>query len=233
MLFRSKVYDLLPYISSIYTPSNYAALRKDGVSTGYESTTHFMRPRPKYTIEIACDMRLFLAHEHVDGSAGELPVLAYLVLEVAAVGFLYPLREVAEEDECRHLRAFEHGDIFDFHKLALVAWRGICGDVLLHYGVELRCGHGAAAVLVDFERGFEHLVDSLFGERRSEHDGEVGEGCETFPDGFLEALYGFLGLVFHEVPLVHHHHQSLAVALDERENVYVLRLDASDRKSVV
>ena len=55
-----KVYDLLPYISSpIYTPSNYAALRKDGVSTGYESTTHFMRPRPKYTIEISGDMRYF------------------------------------------------------------------------------------------------------------------------------------------------------------------------------
>ena len=48
----------------------------------------------------------------------------------------------------------------------------------------------------------EYYSVTLFCERRSEHDGEVGEGCETFPDGFLEALYGFLGLVFLKIKYI-------------------------------
>ena len=44
---------------------------------------------------------LFFPHENVDGSAFEVPVFTYLVLQVSAVGLLDPLWQVAEEYECR------------------------------------------------------------------------------------------------------------------------------------
>ncbi len=44
---------------------------------------------------------LFFPHEYIDGSAFEVPVFTYLVLQVSAVGLLDPLWQVAEEYECR------------------------------------------------------------------------------------------------------------------------------------
>ena len=40
-------------------------------------------------------------------------------------------------------------------------------------------------------------------------------------------LYGGNRLVLHEVPFVDYYHEALLVFLNERENVYVLRLNAS------
>lgn len=93
-------------------------------------------------------------------------MLADFVLQVATIWLLNPLRQVAEEDERRHVRAFEHGDVFDFDEFAFVAWRRICVDVLAQLCVELRSGHGALTVLVDLHGDFQHLEDALFGERR-------------------------------------------------------------------
>lgn len=58
-------------------------------------------------------------------------MLADFVLEVSAVGLFHPLRQVAEEDECRNLRALEHGDVFDFDEFAFVAWGREGCDVFL------------------------------------------------------------------------------------------------------
>ena len=82
-------------------------------------------------------MCLFFTHEHVDRGAVEVPCISYLVLQIAAVGFLDPLRQIAEEDEGWNRRALEHRDILDFDKFTLVGrWR-ISGDRFEHHGVEL------------------------------------------------------------------------------------------------
>ena len=44
-------------------------------------------------------LSLFLSHKYVDGSAGIVPILAYLILEITFVRIFYPLRQVAEEDK--------------------------------------------------------------------------------------------------------------------------------------
>lgn len=80
---------------------------------------------------------LFLAHEYVDRSTVEIPFLPYLVLKIAAVWLLDPLRQVAEEYECRYRRAFEHGDILDFDELAFVCWGRVGRYDLEHICVEL------------------------------------------------------------------------------------------------
>lgn len=68
---------------------------------------------------------LFFAHEHHHRGTAEIPVPADFVLQIAAVRLLYPLRQVAEEDESRHLGALELSHIFDFHILSLVGRWGI------------------------------------------------------------------------------------------------------------
>lgn len=136
------------------------------------------------------DRRLLFAHVDVDGGAVEIPVLTYLVLEVAAVGFFDPLGQVTKEDECGYRRAFEHCNVLDLDVLAFVGrWRIGCDD-FLHDGVELVGGHLAVAVLVDFDCGLEHLEDALLGEGRGEQDGEVGEGGEALAYGGLIVTNG-------------------------------------------
>ena len=109
-------------------------------------------------------LRLFLAHIDIDGGAVEIPCLAYLVLKITAIGFLDPLGKVAEEYECGYRRTLEHGDVFDFDKLALVGGGRVGTDCLEHDGVELRCGDDALAVLAYVERCLEHLEYTLLGE---------------------------------------------------------------------
>lgn len=137
------------------------------------------------------------------------------------------MRQVAEEDERRHLRAFEHSYVFDFDEFAFVAWRRICGDVVLQHGVELRCGHRALAVGIDGHGFLEHLVDALLGHSGGKDDGEVGKGRESLADGGLVVLDGGCRLVLDEIPLVHYHHDAFLVALYERVDVDVLGLDTS------
>ena len=80
---------------------------------------------------------LLLAEKQVDGCAMQVPVVAYLVLEVALVGVLDPLRQVAEEDEGGHVCALEHGDVLDLDILALdCGWR-VGLDIGLQHVVEL------------------------------------------------------------------------------------------------
>ena len=148
----------------------------------------------------------FIAEVEFDGRTGELPVLANLVFEIAAVGLFDPLGQVAEEDEGGHACILKHGYVLDFDVLTLVGWRRICGDVFLQGAVEGGGGHGLAAVLVDLACGFHHLVDALLGEGGGEDDGEVGEGSESRANRFLEVLDGGLRFVGGDVPLVHHNH---------------------------
>ena len=68
------------------------------------------------------------------------------------------------------------------------------------------------------------LVD---GECRGEYYGEVDERSHALAYGVLEGLDDLLVFVLHEVPLVHHHHERLVVALYELEYVHVLRLYAA------
>ena len=84
-----------------------------------------------------------------------------------------------------------------------------------------------AAVVVDADGRFEHFEDALLCECRTEDDGEVGEGGEAFADGVFEVADGGFGFVLDEVPFVDAHHEAFLVALDEREDAYVLGLDAA------
>ena len=62
---------------------------------------------------------------------------------------------------------------------------------------------------------------------RTEDDGEVGKRRKAVADGCFEVLDGCLALVLHEVPFVDTYHESLAVLLDEREDVAVLAFDTA------
>ena len=62
----------------------------------------------------------FFAHKHVDGGAGEVPVLAYLVLEITLVRLFHPLRQVAEEHKGGGDGILELGYVFDFDKFTLI-----------------------------------------------------------------------------------------------------------------
>ena len=108
----------------------------------------------------------------------EVPLLAYLVLQEAAVRLFAPLWQVAEENECRNDSLLKHGHIFDFDKFTFVARRGCDGDLLQHVCVELRGGYNAPSVLLDLYSGFENFENTLFGERGGEDNREVGERCE-------------------------------------------------------
>ena len=80
---------------------------------------------------------LLLPEEEVDGRAVQVPVLAYLVLEVTLVGILDPLRQVAEEDKRGNMGALEHRYVLDLDVLALNSGRREGLDGFLHDIVEL------------------------------------------------------------------------------------------------
>ena len=67
----------------------------------------------------------------------EIPLIADLIFQEAAIRLLDPLGEIAEEDEGGDDRLLEHGDILDFDELTLIAGRGSYGYLLEHIGVEL------------------------------------------------------------------------------------------------
>ena len=152
----------------------------------------------------------------------QVPVLAYLVLQVALVGILDPLRQVTEEDERGNMGALEHGEVFNFHILALDGGGRERLDGGLQHVVELRGGNSNVAVVVNLLGGLQHLVDALLGERRTKDDGEVGERCKTLTDGCLKVVDSLLSLVLGEVPFLDEHDKALAVLLDDGEDVHVL-----------
>ena len=80
---------------------------------------------------------LFFAEEQIDGCSVQIPVLTNLVLQVALVRILDPLREVAEEDERGYMRSLEHGDVLDLDVLALHCGRRERLNGGLHHVVEL------------------------------------------------------------------------------------------------
>ena len=137
------------------------------------------------------------------------------------------MREVAEKHKRGHACFLEHGHIFDFHHLSLSGRRRICADDFLHGIVELGGGDDAFAVFVHLDGFFEHLKDALLGERRAENDGEIGKWCKARANGLLHVGDGFLRFFVGDIPFIHQHHQSFAVFLNDRENVHVLRFDAT------
>ena len=80
---------------------------------------------------------LFLAEEQVDGRAMHVPVLADFVLQIALVGILDPLRQVAEKDKRGHMGTLEHGDVLDLDVLALDSGGRVGLNGLLQHIVEL------------------------------------------------------------------------------------------------
>lgn len=94
----------------------------------------------------------------------EIPLLANLVLKEATVRILHPLREVAEEYECRDNRILKHSHILDFHEFTLIGGRRSDSYLLKHIGVELRGGDDTATVVIDLDSGLQHFEYTLLGE---------------------------------------------------------------------
>ena len=67
----------------------------------------------------------------------EVPTAPDLVLKETAVGFLDPLRQVAEEYESRYHGVLQHRDIFYLDEFAFIAWGGSQRHLLKHIGIEL------------------------------------------------------------------------------------------------
>ena len=91
---------------------------------------------------------LFLAHEYIYGRTAEVPLLPYLILKIASIGILDPLRKIAEEYKCGNHRLLQHCNILDFDIFSLIGRRRISTYNLLHVDIELRGGDDALAVLV-------------------------------------------------------------------------------------
>lgn len=184
-------------------------------NSGLTPMDYFGRVMVEY---LPADVRgggLFFAHKDGDGCAVEIPVVADLVLQEAAVGVFYPLGQVAEEDKGGDLCAFQLGYVLDFDVFAFVGgWRCL-RNYFEHYLVELRRGHFAAAVLVYVDGGLHHFEDALLGECRAENHGEVGERGKLSVDGLLKHFLSLFRAVLGDVPLVDAHYQALLVALDE------------------
>ena len=157
---------------------------------------------------------LFFAHKHIYRSAGKVPMFAYFVFEISAIWLFNPLRQIAEENECGHLSTFKHGNIFNLHEFAFIAWRWICSDIFLHHGVELRCGYCAFAVCVYFGCSFKNFEYSLFCQCRCKYDGEICKRGETFAYGSFVVLDSSSRFVGNQIPFVHHYHETLFVTLD-------------------
>ena len=98
-------------------------------------------------------MFLLLAHKDINRCAREVPTLANLVLEIATIGFLNPLWEVAEKGKRWHVWSrnydlwvllvgggsggLELGDILDLDELTLVVRWWISTDNLLTSSLSL------------------------------------------------------------------------------------------------
>ena len=119
--------------------------------------------------------------------------------------------------------------VLDLDKLTLVVWWWISADHFEHILVELACLDDALAVLINLDGSLNHLIDALLGGGRCKDDREIDKWGEAVADGGLEAADRLLALVGHQIPLVDAHHETLAVLLDERENVHILCLDATSR----
>ena len=170
---------------------------------------------------------LLLAYVDVNGRAREVPLLAHLVLQEAAVRLLDVLRQVGEEHERGYARVGQLRDILYLDVLALGGWWRICLDERQHLLVETGRRDAGHTVVVHLLGRFEHLQDALLGEGRGEDNGEVDERGEAVPDGVLEGFHHLHGLLLHQIPLVYHHHQPLGVALYQGEDVEVLPLHAA------
>ena len=92
--------------------------------------------------------------------------------------------------------------------------------------VELRRRDAPVAVVVHALHRFKHLEDALLRHRGNKQNGEIGERSQPFTDCIRVRIDDFLVLFFNQIPFVHADHQTLAVLLDEREDVQVLALDA-------
>ena len=122
-------------------------------------------------------------------------MLTDFILQITPVRLLNPLRKITEEDECGHRRSLQHRDILYLDELALIAWRGICGDIFRQHGIELGCGHGTLTVAVNFHSRFKHLEYTLLGQGTGKDDGEVRKWRKTLTDGILVMLYGCRALI--------------------------------------
>ena len=89
------------------------------------------------------------------------PVLAYLVLEEAAVRLLDILRQVGVEHERGYLSVGQLRAVFYLYVLALYRWRRISLDERQHHLVELCRAHLRLAVEIDVLSHLKHLEYAL------------------------------------------------------------------------
>ena len=149
----------------------------------------------------------------------EIPFFPDLIFKESSVRLLYPLREIAEEHESGNVGILKHCHIFDLHEFPLIAWRRRYGNLFKHIGVELRSGDYALAVFVYFSRSLQNLVDSFFGQSRSEKYGEVCERCEAVADGCFIAFLSLQRAVLDQIPLIDAPDQPFLIPLDKGEDV--------------
>ena len=67
----------------------------------------------------------------------------------------------------------------------------------------------------------------LLGGGGAKDDIEVGPWCHALADGCLKGFDGLIGFLLHEIPLVDKDHKAFLVALDNLEDIHILRLDAA------
>ena len=157
----------------------------------------------------------------------EIPFLADFILQEAAVRLLHPLGEIAEEYERRHYGILKHRDILDLHKFALIARRGSNGHLLKHIRIQLRGRDYAPAILINLHGGLQHLEDALLRQSGSEQYREIRERCEAPANSRFIAFLGIKRMVVDKIPLVDAYHKPLTVALNQREYIDILSLDAA------
>ena len=120
---------------------------------------------------------LFLPEVDLHRYPGEIPVVADVVFEEAAVRFLDVLRQVDEERELRRRRR-QLGYIFDLDVFALGRGRRVIFDQRQQEIVERRGRDAAFARLVDPDGRLEYVENALFAQNRGEDDRNVVERCE-------------------------------------------------------
>ena len=79
---------------------------------------------------------LLLSHKNIDGSAAEIPALAYLVLEEALIRLLDILGQVGIEHETGHTCIGYLGTVLYLDVLALHRWRRVRFDEREHFLVQ-------------------------------------------------------------------------------------------------
>lgn len=174
----------------------------------------------QYVFFIQFYLSLFPSKIYFDRNALEVPMFADLVFEETLVRIYNILREITEE--CKGRVSYRQlGDVFDTDYLVLVHWWWrVLNDRQQHI-VQLGSGNLAGTIVIYLNGGFQYLIYTLFFQHGGEDDGHVVEGSDAALDKIFVLFVG-VGVLFDEVPFVHHHHYPLVVAGGQTEDVEVL-----------